>query len=187
MMQYLAKFLPNLSEVSAPLRKLLKGETIWHWECEQQRSFTRLKELVSNTPVLKYYDVKTLSVDASSGDLRAGILQGQPVAYGSRSLTDCEQRYAQIEKELLAMVNGCTCRGDMFRLSRITNRWLQKMLMRLQKYRLQVRYKPGKEMYIADALSSASLTDDSNGGQEEELDVRYIVQQLPVSEEKRQQ
>lgn len=58
MVQYLAKFIPNLSEVSAPLRKLLEGETIWHWECEQQRSFMRLKELVS-TMMLKTW--QTLS------------------------------------------------------------------------------------------------------------------------------
>lgn len=32
MIQYLAKFIPNLSEVSAPLRKLLEKDTEWHWE-----------------------------------------------------------------------------------------------------------------------------------------------------------
>lgn len=32
---------------------------------------------------------------------------GQPVGYGSRALTDCQQRYAHIEKELLAIVYGC--------------------------------------------------------------------------------
>ncbi|XP_056135369.1 G2/mitotic-specific cyclin-B2-like [Lampris incognitus] len=64
---------------------------------------------------------------------------------------------------------------------------LQKMLMRLQKYSLNVNYKPGKEMHIADALSRASLKDLTDSTQEEELDVSYVVQQLPVSEEKLQQ
>ena len=210
MVQYLGKFIPNLSEVSAPLRKLLEGETIWHWESEQQKSFTRLQELVSNTPVLQYYDVEkpvTLSVDASSGGLGAVILQEQhPVAYGSRTLTECEQRYAQIEKELLAIVYGCEkfhqylfgrcvqVESDHKPLETIFKKplhkapaRLQKMLMRLQKYNLQVTYKPGKEMHIADALSRASLRHTTQDGQDDELDVSYVVQQLPVSEEKSQQ
>ncbi|KAI4884219.1 hypothetical protein NFI96_005617 [Prochilodus magdalenae] len=88
MLQYLAKFIPNLAEVSAPVRKLLESDTAWHWDFEQQESFRKLKSLVSNTPVLKYFDVSkdiTLSVDASSEGLGAVILQGgQPVAFGSR-------------------------------------------------------------------------------------------------------
>lgn len=50
----------------------------------------------------------TLSVDASSEGLGAVLLQeGQPVAYGSRALTDSQKCYVQIEKELLAIVFGC--------------------------------------------------------------------------------
>jgi hypothetical protein len=41
-------------------------------------------------------------VDASS------VLQSQqPVAYASKPLTECQKRYAQIEKELLAILYGC--------------------------------------------------------------------------------
>lgn len=50
----------------------------WHWGTEQQQSFDKLKVLVSQTPVLKYYGVDkpvTLSVDASSEGLGAVILQ----------------------------------------------------------------------------------------------------------------
>ena len=87
MIKYLAKFIPNLSEVSAPLRKLLENDTAWHWEEEQKQSYEQLKKLVTNAPTLKFYDVKapvTLCVDASSEGIGAVILQdGRPVAYGS--------------------------------------------------------------------------------------------------------
>lgn len=111
MVQYLAKLIPNLSEISAPLRILLQGDTEWHWQELQQRSFEVLKKLITEAPTLKYFDVNkpvSLSVDASQDGIGAVILQdGRPVAYGSRALTDCQRRYAQVEKELPAIVHGC--------------------------------------------------------------------------------
>ena len=79
----------------------------WHWEEAHEAAFIRLKVLVANTPVLRYFDPKeplTLSVDASSKGLGAAILQqDKPIAYASRALTKTQQNYAQIEKETLAI------------------------------------------------------------------------------------
>ena len=52
MVQYLAKFIPNLSEISAPLRSLLESKTQWHWEDSQKKSFQQLKSLVASVEVL---------------------------------------------------------------------------------------------------------------------------------------
>lgn len=162
--------------------------------------------------MLKFYDVSqpvTLSVDASSEGLGAVILQeGQPVAYGSRALTDCEKNYAQIEKELLAIVHGCEkfhqylygrciqVESDHKPLEIIFKKplhkapsRLQKMMMRLQKYSLMVRYVPGKELHIADALSRAYLQEHctQDNREEDEMEVSFILHQLPVSEKKKEQ
>ncbi|KAJ8336302.1 hypothetical protein SKAU_G00396450 [Synaphobranchus kaupii] len=209
MIQYLAKFIPNLSEISAPLRQLLQGETEWHWEEPQQQSYEKLKQLITGAPTLKYYDVNkavTLSVDASSEGIGAVILQDErPVAYGSRALTDCQRRYAQIEKELLAIVYGCEkfhqyvygrevqVESDHKPLESIFKKplhqapmRLQRMLLRLQKYNIAVTYKPGKELHIADALSRAYLREQKEDLLEEELQVNWITPQLPISEEKQE-
>ncbi|CAC5395336.1 unnamed protein product [Mytilus coruscus] len=37
--QYLGKFMPNMSTVSAPLRTLLEKNTVWHWDEIQETSF----------------------------------------------------------------------------------------------------------------------------------------------------
>ena len=110
--QYLAKFLPNMSEVSAPLRELLHKDIEWYRDIQQENSFQTLKKMCVNAPVLAYYD-KTkpivLTVDSSSKGLGADIMQeGKPIAYASCALTETQQRYSQIEKETLAIAFGCS-------------------------------------------------------------------------------
>ena len=108
-LNYLQKFAPNLSEVTAPTRELLKEENHFLWDEEVQgRSFERVKQHISESPVLKYFDPKAvteLQCDPSDMDLGACLMpHGQPVGYASRAMTKAEVNYAQIEKEVLAIV-----------------------------------------------------------------------------------
>lgn len=179
--QYLTKFLPKLSDLIKPLRDLTKKDIAWSWDCPQQDAFRKLKQAVASTPVLKYYDVKaevTLECDASQSGLGAAMKQnGQPVAYASRALTPTEQNYAQIEKELLAIVFACerfteyiygkaqvNVQTDHKPLESIVlkplcqaPKRLQRMLLRLQKFDLKVKYCKGSELHLADTLSRAYL------------------------------
>ena len=108
---YLQKFLPHMSEISAPLRKLLEKEIEWHWDTAQENSFSRLNEMATETPVLAFYspeDKLTLNVDASFYGLGAVLLQNErPIAYASHALNPTQQKYSQIEKETMAMVFRC--------------------------------------------------------------------------------
>ena len=111
LVQYLSKFLPNLPDMTKPLRELTQQDVEWCWEDAQVTALSQLREAVTRTPVLRYYNLNdevTLQCDASQSGLGAALLQnGQPVAYASRALTSAETRYAQIEKELSAIVFAC--------------------------------------------------------------------------------
>ena len=179
MVNYLAKFLPLLSDMTEPLRRLEDKDVEWCWLAQHEKAFTTVKEYLAKAPVLKYYDVTeevTIQCDASITGLGAVLMQkGQPVAFASRALTDTETRYAQIEKELLAIV-WSTDKFNQYILGRevvhiesdheplravftkpIHNspKRLQRMLMALQNYSLDVQYKKGELMWVSDALSRA--------------------------------
>ena len=92
---YVVKFAPSVSEVTAPLRELLKEDVAWHWaECHEQ-SFHDIKCLFTETSpgLLKYYDPNMpvkLQVDACKSGLGAVLVQGgSPIAYGSLTETEC--------------------------------------------------------------------------------------------------
>ena len=123
--QYLSKFLPYLSDLTKPLRELTQKEVEWCWGETQENAFRQLKEAVTRTPVLRYYNVKepvTIQCDMSQRGLGAALLQnGQPVAYASRALSSAETRYTQIEKELLAIVLNCERFG--LRLTSMVEMW----------------------------------------------------------------
>ena len=91
-----------------PLRQLTRKDVNFHWGSAQQAAFSHIKKLVTSAPVLTYYSVdKDLAIqcDSSEKGLGAALLQeDKPIAYASRALSNTEQRYAQIEKEMLAIV-----------------------------------------------------------------------------------
>lgn len=107
---YLAKFVPNMSVINEPIRSLLRSDVLFTWEKPQQDAFEAIKDILSREPILTFFDVKKpvcVSVDASKCGLGAVITQDErPIAYASRSLTETEKRYAQIGKELLAVTFG---------------------------------------------------------------------------------
>ena len=162
----------------------MKNDVEFAWQPAQQQAFDKLKQLCTHPPLLKFYDparpVEIFS-DASSMGLGAVLLQDdQPVAFSSRSLTDAETRYAQIEKEMLSIVHACikfhhyifgrhvTIFNDHKPLEDIDKKPLlstpmriQRMRLRLQWYDITVSYRRGKDMELPDTLSRAQLRDNT--------------------------
>lgn len=175
MIAYVAKFIPNLSAITAPMRKLRTNG--WTWGPEQADALKKVKNALMSAPVLRYYDVKkpvTVSVDASKNGLGAAIMQDDGViAYASRAMTPTEEKYAQIEKEALAIVFGCSrfhkliygkqdvkIESDHKPLENIFRKSIhkapmriQRMMLKLQPYDLSVIHIKGKSIGLADCLS----------------------------------
>jgi len=115
LLTYYAKFLPNLSTVLAPLYKLLKRQEPWKWLAEQEKAFERSKELMMSSQLLVHFDPKLeirLACDASAYGIGVVLSHKmpdgseKPVGFASRTLTQTEKNYSQMEKEGLACIYG---------------------------------------------------------------------------------
>lgn len=182
MVTYLGRFIKNLSANLTNLRKLISEEIPWKWTNLEENEFNHVKSLISDLKTLKYYDMNepiTIECDASSTGLGVAVFQrGEVIGYASRTLTATEKNYAQIEKELLAIVFACirfdqlivgnpkaTVKTDHKPLLTVFQkpllaapRRLQHMLLNLQRYKLTIEFVTGKNNVVADALSRASST-----------------------------
>ena len=171
MVNYLKKFSPVLSELSEPLRKLWKSGAKWAWESEQQSVFEAIKQVITTPPVLAYFNKTkkhTIQCNASKKRLGAVLLQeSKSVMYLSRALIETEQRYSNIERELLAIVfalerlNHYTfCRTITVQSDHqpLQSKWkksivstsptLQRLLLRLAHYDIKIEFLHGKEMLL---------------------------------------
>ena len=208
------KFSPHLADQTKPLRDLLSKKNQWQWGQAQQQAFDRLKKELSSE-VLALYNVEyetILSADASSYGLGAVLRQRQPddtlrpIAYVSRALTETEQRYAQIEKEALAVTWACErfqgyLIGTQFKVETdhkplvplLSSKALDSVPVRVQRFRLRlmrfdftVTHVPGAELHTADTLSRAPVSEPSENKLTCETSkfVQAIIENLPASEDR---
>ena len=115
MINYYQKCLPNLSSMLAPLNELLRKETRWHWGKEQMQAFQKSKEFLKSSRLLVHFDSQkelTLAYDASQYGLGAVLSHRMddgsehPIAYASRTLSNTDRNYSNLEREALALVFG---------------------------------------------------------------------------------
>ena len=152
-----------------------------------------------------------MSADASSFGLGAVLLQQQddgerrPVAYASRSMTPTEQRYAQIEKEALAITWACDRFADYLiglkfhvetdhkplvpllgarRLDKLPI-CVQRFRMQMLRYHFTISHVPGKNLVVADTLSKTPESGESVQDcleQEVEVYVGATFSSIPATE-----
>ncbi|KAL8582193.1 hypothetical protein ACOMHN_004112 [Nucella lapillus] len=174
------EFVPNFAAITSPLSDLTKkGQPpVVQWTEAAEKALKTVKERLGTYPILKLPDMSkqfTLRTDASGVGLGAVLLQeydGQkfPVKYASRKLSKCEQGYATVETECLAVVWGVQkfqkyLYGNQFTIetdhqpltflqeARLKNSRVLRWAMALQPYRYHIDYIPGRENVGADYLS----------------------------------
>ena len=174
MARYCAKFIPHFSDLSAPLRALIRKNSHFSWTQKAQQAFDSIKQALTSETVIAYFDKNKeteLFTDASPTGLSAILSQKTPnkddrkiISYVSRTLSDVERRYSQTEKEALAIVWAIErlhiylygakftlftdCKPIQMILSNPNSRppaRIERWYLRLQPYDLDVIYKNGNE------------------------------------------
>ena len=179
---YYRKFVKNFSIIAKPLTELLKAESKvdWHNLDESvKNAFEMLKTKLIEAPILAFPhpDGKIRITTDGCGYGIAAILEQavgtesyKPLAYASRTLTDCETRYTITEIECLAVVfaiqkfrqyihgQNFVVKTDHHSLQYLLNlkdpnSRLARWQLKLQGYDYVIEYKPGVNIKHVDALS----------------------------------
>lgn len=202
---YMRSFIPNMSELTAPLRELLKTNVIFQWTELHAKIIEDIKDAIINSPILVPFDIEkelVIQCDASQNGLGCCLLQeGKPISFASRSLTKTEQNYSQIEKEMLAILFACT-KFKFYTYGRrvkvvsdhkpllsiikkdihtIPSAKLQRMRLKLLNFDIELQFAPGKSIHIADYLSRHFIDDDTP----EDESISEAILTINVSDEKR--
>ena len=186
MVNQLSKFSDHLADKTKSIRDLLHKGNQWTWGSKQQRAFEQIKSDLTRASVLALYDPNKetkVVADVSSFGLGGVILQFQPdnswrpVSFISRAMTPTETRYAQIEKEALALTWVCERSWEYIvgksisvetdhrpLVPHLSTHTLDQLPPRIQRFRMrlmrfhfkEIKHVPGK-MYIAEALSRLQI------------------------------
>lgn len=166
-------FLANLSEITAPLYRLIRKDTTFTWDNSAKTAFERLRQQIMHLPTLAFLDPNSpfdLHTDTTNYGLGAVLVQNaRPIAFASRTLSAAEKNYSTTEKECLAIVWALkyfhpyiygatfTIYSDHAALKAILTtkmprgriaRWI----LDIQSYRFSIIHRKGSEMIDADTL-----------------------------------
>ncbi|GBG83146.1 hypothetical protein CBR_g36762 [Chara braunii] len=175
---YNRKFVRNFSTIAAPLRRLLRKETIWKWDKDCTSAMKKLKQALIEYPVLKVaYPSLPFVVTTYASQYGTGVVLQQddgngyrPVEFMSARMPSEKVATSTYERELYAFRQALEHRkhyllGRHFKVysDHETLRWLKtqaKMTPKLTRWATEIdqydfELKPVKGKYnvVADALS----------------------------------
>ena len=177
------RFITESATLLEPLNMLLRDKNSWKWTEAQERAFQDSKMALLNSQTLVHFDPAlpvVVVADSSSygvGGVLCHLIEGveRPVHFVSRTLTTTERKYAQVEKEALALVFAMRkfhnyLWGQEFTLitdhkpllgifdankniPQMASGRIQRWALILQCYKFTLKHRSGELLGTADALS----------------------------------
>ena len=188
LLNYYGRFIPNLASILHPLNALLRRDSEWEWSNDCAQAFDLAKEKLVSADLLVHYDATLplkLAGDASAYGVGAVISHimpdgaERPIAFASKTLSNSERNYSQVEKEGLALVFGVkkfhtylygrrftlvtdhkpltTIFGPKKQIPPMAAARLQRWAILLSAYSYEIEFRPTNDHSNADALSRLPL------------------------------
>lgn len=200
---FFRRFVQNYASKSSPLTTLLKKDSIFIWQEEQQQAFDDLKSVLTQNPVLQMYSpdakVTQIHTDACAKGLAGVLLQGDSettlhiVYCVSKTTTEAERKYHSGKLELFAIIWTLgrlrpfllglrftvltDCQALVYlNIHKTTKPQIARWFDSLHEFDFDIKYRPGARMAHVDALSRT--TEGSNATTEsmdEIFEKRYEV------------
>ena len=182
MINFVRKFIPDLSTVIAPLVELTQKEHVKsiakRWSQEHDEAFAEVKRLLSKAPVLCFPDfTKDFVVHVDASEVGAGAFLAQKdgddlniIAYFSQRFNKAQRHYSPMMKECYGVVLSLHhwrpyLWGKHFEVvtdhaalrylytMQDTSNMLTRWAIALQSFDFTVRHKPGRLHVVPDTLS----------------------------------
>ena len=176
------QFIPKFSEKIKPLYNLLKKDVPFEWSEECQLSLDVLKDSLTTSPVLAIPDIddrdSSFRVECDSSGLAWGgvlsqVIKGERriIAYYSKNIPNYKRKLGASRLEFLGMyhclkhwkpylihnetevVTDCSALTNLELLFRRSSRVQQRQMEELADFRLKIRHKAGKDLFLPDFLS----------------------------------
>jgi hypothetical protein len=177
---YYRRFQFRCSQITHPLRQLLKQDTPFEWSQACEESFLKLKEALTTAPVLILPNFNRdfiLTTDGSYQGISYILSQKDdqgrehPVSFGGRALHPNEKNWSVTDVEALALIEGCKEYGTYLRGRHFlvltdhvsltflndmkvggNKRWTRWSIF-LQDFKFTIKYQKGRNNTAADAIS----------------------------------